>query len=343
MKYLSVLLLLLFCGCVANKSLKKSEKIEVQRIWDKAPHNAFTDLLRFKNNFYCTFREGPAHVSGPNGNVRILISPDGKNWQSIASFKLDGKDARDPKLSITPDKRIMVLTDIETYKDGKVETRKPYVCYSDKNGENFSLPEPSIVDPKIAVKSDWVWHVTWNKGIGYAIDYQPDAIYLVKTLDGKYFEKVSTINVDGFPNESTIRFDKKGKMYILIRREGGDQKGVLAISDYPYSIWHFNKLDQRLGGPDFIFLNANTLCLGSRYFPVDAHEQKKINQPKTAVFIVNLEGKVLKIISLDESGGDTSYPGMLIYKNKLWLSYYSSHEGKTSIYLAKLPLSMLKR
>ena len=36
------------------------------------------------------------------------------------------------------------------------------------------------------------------------------------------------------------------------------------------------------------------------------------------------------------SGGDTSYAGMVWHNDLLWVSYYSSHEGKTSIYLAKI-------
>ena len=39
------------------------------------------------------------------------------------------------------------------------------------------------------------------------------------------------------------------------------------------------------------------------------------------------------------SAGDTSYPGMLIHGDKLWTSYYASHEGKSAIYLARIPLS----
>ena len=38
------------------------------------------------------------------------------------------------------------------------------------------------------------------------------------------------------------------------------------------------------------------------------------------------------------SGGDCSYPGMVWHEGLLWMSYYSSHEGKTSIYLAKVRL-----
>ncbi len=38
------------------------------------------------------------------------------------------------------------------------------------------------------------------------------------------------------------------------------------------------------------------------------------------------------------SGGDTSYPGLVWDKNQLWMSYFSSHEGKSAIYLARVVL-----
>ena len=38
------------------------------------------------------------------------------------------------------------------------------------------------------------------------------------------------------------------------------------------------------------------------------------------------------------SGGDTSYPGFVWHENTLWMLYYSSHEEKTAIYLAKIRL-----
>jgi hypothetical protein len=46
-----------------------------------------------------------------------------------------------------------------------------------------------------------------------------------------------------------------------------------------------------------------------------------------------------KLIKLP-SGGDTSYPGLVWHKNMLYVSYYSSHEGKTSIYLAKVKIKL---
>ena len=38
------------------------------------------------------------------------------------------------------------------------------------------------------------------------------------------------------------------------------------------------------------------------------------------------------------SAGDTSYPGLVRKDDTLLVSYYSSHEGSTAIYLAKLDL-----
>lgn len=336
-----IAIIVVLAGCAGNKSLKKSnEEIEVTKIWDQGPHNAFTDLLRFNNAFYCTFREGTTHVKGWDGKARVLKSVDGKNWTSVALLEMPGLDVRDPKLSVTPDNRIMVLMDVEANDKGKVISRKPYVSFSDASGENYSSPKESKVDEKVASWSDWVWRVTWHQGEGYAINYQTNGgLYLMKTKDGSAFENVSKINLDGMPNESTIRFDKNGKIYVMIRREQKNKMGVLATSNPPYQEWSFNYMDQRLGGPNFIFLNDSTLCIGSRLYPAE-NATGSNKKHLSAVFIADLKGRISKIIELP-SGGDTSYPGLVIYDGKLWYSYYSSHEGKTSIYLAKIPLSNL--
>lgn len=328
-------------GCTASKPAGQSTATEVNKIWDAAPHNAFTDLIRFDNFFYCTFREGASHVSGPGGTARVIRSKDGKTWEPVASFAIKDHDVRDPKISITPNNRLMVLMDVESYQDGKVATRKPFVSYLSSSGGTFTDPVASVVDPDIAVASDWVWRVTWDRGTGYAIDYQPDAIYVLKTKDGTAFEKVSKIEVEDYPNESTIRFDANGKMYVLIRKERGDKLGVLAVSNPPYQQWTLHKMDRRLGGPNFIFLNDTTLCIGSRFFPDETPSGPGLfKNPKTAIMLSDLNGKIYKTIELP-SGGDNSYPGLLVYKNQLWVSYYSSHEGKTSIYLAKIPMAQL--
>src|SRR5437763_1357789 len=80
--------------------------ISVTKIWDHGKHNAFTDLIRWHDRFYCAFREADAHVGG-DGQLRVLESADGEKWQSAALIGEAGIDLRDPKLSITPDDSLM--------------------------------------------------------------------------------------------------------------------------------------------------------------------------------------------------------------------------------------------
>jgi hypothetical protein len=55
---------------------------------------------------------------------------------------------------------------------------------------------------------------------------------------------------------------------------------------------------------------------------------------KTAIGPI-VDGK-WEIAATLPSGGDTSYPGMFWEQGEWWLSYYSSHEGKSAIYLARI-------
>ena len=85
----------------------KAELVEVRRIWDQAPHNAFTDLVRYQGRWYCVFREGQGHVS-PDGALRVITSSDGQSWKSAALITSDNSDLRDAKITVTPDGQLML-------------------------------------------------------------------------------------------------------------------------------------------------------------------------------------------------------------------------------------------
>ena len=51
------------------------ELVSLEKIWDRGEHNAFTDLIRWREKWYCTFRESEAHVGG-DGQLRVLESTD---------------------------------------------------------------------------------------------------------------------------------------------------------------------------------------------------------------------------------------------------------------------------
>lgn len=344
-----MLSVIMFVGCfvhMAFSSESDTAKVTpdgfvVKKIWDSAQHSAFTDLIRYKDYFYCSFREGSDHAGGEDGKVRIIKSKDGDNWQHVALIEVSGLDLRDPKLSVTPTGKLMVIMGGSVYENRKMLERIPQVSFSE-DGAEFSKPEPINVDPEVKNSWDWVWRVTWHKGVGYAINWKYEhnggvsptgQIYLMKTMDGINYEKMYYFDVDGYPNESTIRFDKDDKMHVLIRRERG--VGLIAVSAAPdYNDFKFQELTFRLGGPNFLHLDDNSLVLGSRYHSIHSG-------PKTVIHTIDRFGNVNKSFILP-SGGDTSYPGMVIFDDQLWVSYYSSHEGKSSIYLAKLSVGNLR-
>jgi hypothetical protein len=53
-------------------------------------------------------------------------------------------------------------------------------------------------------------------------------------------------------------------------------------------------------------------------------------------------GRLTECLKLP-SGGDTGYAGLVWHDALLWVSYYSSHEGKTSVYLARVRIAPAPR
>ena len=78
-------LLLVLLAIVPPIQAVELELVGVDKIWDKAPHNAFTDMVRFQNRWYVAFREAKSHGVAGDGDVRVIRSPDGKRWQSQRS------------------------------------------------------------------------------------------------------------------------------------------------------------------------------------------------------------------------------------------------------------------
>lgn len=301
--------------------------VSVRKIWDQGSHNAFTDLTRFRNRWYCTFREADDHVGG-DGRIRILTSRDGEKWESAALLAEPGIDLRDPKFSITPDQRLMVIMGGSVYQGTKVlKGRRPRVAFS-KDGRTFTAPQA------ILSEGDWLWRVTWHKGTAYGVSYRIDgptewAAILFKSTDGVQWTQVKDLGVPGRPNETTLRFLPNGDMVALVRRETADKQAWIGVSPSPYTEWKWHPAGVQVGGPNFIVLPDGQMIAGGRDYREAASRKYT-----TAIGPMTKESFTQKLTF--PSAGDNSYPGLVMQGNTLWLSYYSTHEGKTSIYLAKV-------
>ena len=321
----SILTSILLCCALATVAAEP-ELLSVRKIWDQGAHNAFGDLIRFQAKWICSVREGDGHVGG-DGKLRILESTDGETWKSAALLGEAGIDLRDPKLSITPDGRLMVVAGGSVYGGTKkLQGAQPRVAFSN-DGREWSLTY------RVLQEGEWLWRVTWHEGTAYGVSYPTssktnaaNAFKLYRSSDGLDWKLVTSLEVSGRPNETTIRFLRSGEAIMLVRREADDLGGWIGTSKPPYSEWKFTQTKVRLGGPDFIELPDGSLVAGSR-----DHSQGKV---KFSLFRMNRDS--LQPVLTLPSGGDCSYPGLVWHDGLLWVSYYSSHEGKTSIYLAKV-------
>jgi hypothetical protein len=321
-----------FCSLIAllvapTLAQGQPEIIEVRKIWDGGGHNAFTDLIRFRDAWFLAFREGSAHVS-PDGAIRILTSADGRDWTTTAIGDSDA-DLRDPKLSVTPDGRLFLIAAAVRKKNGV--TTHQSMAWTSADGRIWSVGRP------IGEKDVWLWRVDWQGddafGVGYATT-PPHLTRLYKgSADGPFEPIVPALFDAGFPNESDLEFLPDGTALCLLRRDGekggkaDDRSAQLGRSRPPYTEWTWTDLKQPIGGPALRRLPDGRIVAGVRLLD---------GKVRTALCWLDPDsGKLDEFLTLP-SGGDTSYPGLVWHDDQLWVSYYSSHEGKTSIYLARI-------
>ncbi len=325
-----ILFILIFSyGILLNAQEKKDsfKLLSVQKIWDKAPHNAFTDLIWHNGRFYCVFREGTNHVS-PDGALRVISSVNGENWEPAALITSQDSDLRDAKITVTPDGKFM-LSGAEALHDKSVHTHQSLVWFSD-DGTRWSKKH------EIGDSDFWLWRTTWHNNEAFNFGYgcgEKKSLRLYKSNDGRNFEAlVDDLNIDSYPNETSIVF-KGDTAFCLLRRDGEIKTGLLGTALPPYTNWEWKDLGVRIGGPDMILLPDGRFLAAIRLYETDNWHPARTS----LCWIEPVTGKLSEALPFP-SGGDTSYAGMVLRDDVLWVSYYSSHEEKTSIYMAKVQI-----
>jgi hypothetical protein len=181
-----VLILFFLFGASAQEKEASFSILGVNKIWDRAPHNAFTDLIRFQDEWYCAFREGgdirdaKLSVTGNgqlmlSGAVRFLHPEDGNNHQSLTWLSEEG-----------------------------MHWKGPFVCSSGLG--------------------TWRWSTTWHDGKGYSIGYsgKDKSGCLYGTRDGMTWEVILDKlfpEIESYPNETSLVFDENHRAYCLLRRD----------------------------------------------------------------------------------------------------------------------------
>ena len=321
----------------------------VEKIFGKASHSAFTDLIRYRNRWLCAFRESDGHWGmGKDGKelqgelpgvIRVVGSEDGKTWQSLCCIEKPDIDLRDPHFSINPEGQLMLVMGARFFSgDGKFIRLETFVSFS-SDGKEWS---ESV---SVYQTGEWIWRVTWHQGQAYGAAYgfsdpsdrkSPWHVHLVTSQDGLEWTKVVDWELDGQPSETTIRF-RDDEMFAIVRRDRGNREALLGKASAPYKEWKWESLGRHLSASDFLFIDHNIWVCGRE---VDYLIEKPTHVDHLEVR--NSLGKITEggyqpLITLP-GGNDTGYPGMVYDQGELWVSFYASHEEKCAIYLAKVEI-----
>jgi hypothetical protein len=185
---------------------------------------------------------------------------------------------------------------------------------------------------------DWLWRVTWHERVAWGCVQQVEdkqrGLRLVRSDDGVHYREVARLPVAS-PSETTLRFLPDQTMVAMVRCEGTPKIGRIGVAKPPYTKWKFSDTNKRFGGPNFLQLPGGSWLAGSREYG---------DTSRTALWRLDLDKATFDDLVVFPSGGDTSYPGLLVDepRGRLYVSYYSSHEGKAAIYLATLRLDVIE-
>lgn len=79
--------------------------VSVRQLFNDGNHNAFTDLCRFQNRYYLTFRNCPeGHMLFTTSKIIVMHSVDGMDWKLGHIFNVPNRDVRDPHFLVFDNK-----------------------------------------------------------------------------------------------------------------------------------------------------------------------------------------------------------------------------------------------
>lgn len=320
-------------------TLSTVEIESLEKVFDDGAHNAFTDLCRFQNRFYLTFRSSPdGHRINPNSRIVVLVSDDADQWRECFSFSVPDRDVRDPHFVIFND-RLFIYSgtwccDPARPDEHPFEEHLGFAAWS-PDGENWEGPR-ALDD----THGYYIWRGAAFGGQAWLCGRRikpglttPEGHPVLETAllvspDGFTWKPASLIK-EREGNETAFLFEDDGEIVAVARSK---KNALLCRAHPPYQDWSRTDLGRFVGGPMLTKWGDDYLVGG----------RKKEDGPARTVLSWLANDQLHDFLELP-SGGDNSYPGFVeLDPHHGLLSYYSSHEGSgdatapCSIYLARL-------
>ena len=318
----------------------------VRRVFENGEHNAFTDLIRWKGQFWLTFRSCPSgHAVDRAASIIVLRSDDAKQWEKVHQFSVPDRDTRDPHFLEFKGKLFVYTGTWWSGVDGilpraQYDINKHFgFAVWTEDGKSWKGPKPLE-----GTYGHYIWRAASHKGKAYLCARRKRGHSEEESGAGgtKIMESAILESEDGLNwrflslfqqqrgNETAFQFLQDDSVLAVSR--AGKDLAQLAKSKPPYREWTRRDLPAYIGGP-LLARWGNRWMVGGR--------GSTERGPKTILYWL-INDKLQPFAELP-SGGDNSYPGFIALDNERGLvSWYSSHETNakgntiTAIYVAEL-------
>lgn len=347
MKYIGILFVVIAVSQPGNSVTAAHPAVEVsnvRRVFHNGEHNAFTDLVRFRDQYFLTFRSCPdGHMVHPTASIIILVSDDLQNWDMVHRFRVPKRDTRDPHFLVFKD-RLFVYTGT-WYSGEKTLPRSEYdlnkhLGYAAWSDDGAHWNSPVMLEGTFG---HYIWRAAAFGDKAYLCGRRKTEFEVLRKGEGREVESLMLESDDGLiwrkravfqetaGDETAFQFNTDGSILGIGRRGSGTAQ--ILRSKPPYSEWDRRDLGHYVGGPLLTRWNDRWIVGGRKL--------TKDRGSKTAMYW--LSGDELQEFAELPSGGDTSYPGFLqLSPTQAVMSWYSSHEKDadghtiTAIYMADL-------
>lgn len=311
-------ILTLLYPCILQSAIIKDDRV----IWDNQTHAAFTSLEFFNGYFYCIFREAKKHWDNTGvdcGVIRLLRSRNGKKWTLYRTFSRVGHDLRDPQLCRTANNKLMITAEDVVYFNKTAKSRCTVVTYFDgKEAIKDLHPLPFLPE----VQKNWLWQPSLinDKVCGFL--YCPYFAFVESSDDGpfKVIKRVENLNI---PTEASVALFQ-GSYYSIVRTAGNALLGI--SQDRVNWIWH--ELKEPIACPKLFVKNNSLYCAGRSY----------VNGYATTIFRIDTDIRNATPICKLAFSKDCAYPGVVVKKNMVYISYYVVENNRGVIHFSRLSL-----
>jgi len=299
------------------------QPLEVRKLYADGKHNAFTALVRFQDRFWLAFRSATAHNSA-DGEIVLLESADAQSWRESVRVNV-APDDRDPQFLVAG-KRLLL------YVPGMSGRELTTYAVHTEDGKTWSQPQ-AVYQPQFIL-----WKPLEFARRFYAGAHKKDEVsggkgrevHLVVSDDGLDWKRISTVRAGNWESETTLHFEPTGHLVAFLRQKYASPTCQILESDPPYQQW----TPRPAGVPHLSGHSAHTF----RAVTYVLSRTMDYATRNTGTMIYTYTGGQLRPYCELPSGGDCSYAEAVERGDEMLVSYYSSHEGTTNVYLARVPL-----